>query len=129
MRRCSIPAIFARYPVLASPPTVRPDAATATSPSAASTSRPRRRTASWLRANFTDYEARTAPRRASTRAESYNGVEGLDTEAYVGSWSGQFGSNLLNDLNINYITEDTPREDKGLNLPSFQISRSCSRLT
>lgn len=76
----------------------------------------------WLRANLTDYTGENGTSSASNRAESRNGVEGLDTKAYVGGWSGQFGSNILNDLNVNYINEDTPREDKGLNLPNFQIS-------
>ncbi|HYH45969.1 MAG TPA: TonB-dependent receptor [Thermoanaerobaculia bacterium] len=74
-----------------------------------------------VRANFTDYEGVNGTSNAQGRTESYNGLEGLDTEAYVASWSGQFGSNMLNDLNINYITEDTPREDKGLSLPEIQL--------
>ena len=76
-----------------------------------------------LRANFTDYTGVNGTSNATTRTDSYNGIEGLDTKAYVGSWSGQFGDNILNDLNINYITEDTPREDKGLDLPDFQVAR------
>lgn len=74
-----------------------------------------------VRANFTDYEGVNGTSNAQGRPASYNGLEGLDTEAYVASWSGQFGSNMLNDLNINYITEDTPREDKGLSLPEIQL--------
>jgi len=75
-----------------------------------------------LRGNFTNYEGQNGTSSATTRTESYNGVEGLDTEAWVASYTGQFGTNLLNDLSINYITEDTPREDKGLDLPDFQVS-------
>jgi hypothetical protein len=74
-----------------------------------------------LRANFTDYEGVNGTSSATNRAESRNGIEGLDTKAYVGAWSGQFGPDFLNDLNVNYIEEDTPRLDKGLGLPSFQI--------
>jgi hypothetical protein len=74
-----------------------------------------------LRANVIDYEGVNGTSNRGDRTESFNGVEGLDTKAYVGSWSGQFGSNLLNDLNLNYIDEDTPREDKGLNLPEIQL--------
>lgn len=73
------------------------------------------------RVNLTDYEGVNGTSNAQGRTESYNGLEGLDTEAYVASYSGQFGANLLNDLNLNYITEDTPREDKGLNLPEIQL--------
>ena len=74
------------------------------------------------RANFTDYEGENGTSNAVNRTESYNGLEGLDTEAYVASYTGQFGGNWLNDLNVNYITEDTPREDKGLDLPDFQVT-------
>lgn len=74
-----------------------------------------------VRANFTDYVGENGTSNSTTRTASYNGVEGLDTKAYVASWSGQFGSNLLNDLNINFVTEDTPREDKGLGLPEIQL--------
>jgi len=35
---------------------------------------------------------------------------------------GQFGANVLNDLNINYITEDTPPRGQGLDLPDFQVT-------
>ncbi len=74
-----------------------------------------------VRANFTKYDGVNGTSDSATRTESYNGIEGLDTKGYVASWSGQFGSNLLNDLNINFVTEDTPREDKGLNLPDIQF--------
>lgn len=74
-----------------------------------------------IRGNLTDYEGINGTSNAQGRTESFNGIEGLDTEAYVASWSGQFGSNILNDLNLNYIEEDTPREDKGLGLPEIQL--------
>ena len=74
-----------------------------------------------LRGNFTEYEGINGTSDAQTRTESYNGIEGLSTDSYVGSWTGQFGINLLNDLNLNYITEDTPRQDKGLDLPEIQL--------
>ena len=77
-----------------------------------------------VRANFIDYEGINGTSNAGTRTESYNGVEELDTKAYVGSYSGQFGANLLNDLNINFIDEETPRNDKGLNLPEIQVGGS-----
>lgn len=74
-----------------------------------------------LRGNFTKYEGVNGTSSAQTRTESYNGIEGLDTDAYVSQWSGQFASNLLNDLNINFIEESTPRADKGLGLPEIQL--------
>lgn len=74
-----------------------------------------------IRANLTDYEGVNGTSSSSSRTASYNGIEGLDTKAYVASYSGQFGPNVLNDLNINYIDEDIPRDDKGLNLPEIQL--------
>jgi carboxypeptidase family protein/TonB-dependent receptor-like protein len=74
-----------------------------------------------LRTNVIEYEGLNGTSDSGARTESFNGVEKLDTKAYVGSWSGQFGSNLLNDLNLNKIDEETPREDKGLNLPEIQL--------
>jgi hypothetical protein len=74
-----------------------------------------------VRANLTDYEGVNGTSTGTTRTESYNGIEGLDSKAYVASYSGQFGANFLNDLNINYIDEKTPRADKGLGLPEIQL--------
>jgi outer membrane receptor for ferrienterochelin and colicin len=74
-----------------------------------------------VRGNFTDYEGVNGTSDAQTRTESYNGIEGLSSDSYVGSWSGQFGSSVLNDLNLNYVKEDIPRQDKGLNLPDIQL--------
>jgi outer membrane receptor protein involved in Fe transport len=74
-----------------------------------------------VRANVNDYEGINGTSDSQTRTESYNGLEGLRTYAYVGNYSAQFGPSLLNDLNLNYVKEDTPREDKGLNLPEIQL--------
>jgi hypothetical protein len=74
------------------------------------------------RGNFTDYEGINGTSTAQTRADTFNGIEGLDTQAYVASYSGQFTSSLINDLNLNYIEEDTPRQDKGLDLPEIQVT-------
>ena len=74
-----------------------------------------------VRANVTDYEGINGTSNRQDRTESFNGIEGLDSEAWVGSYSGQWGANLLNDLNLNYIDEKTPREDKGLNFPEIQV--------
>jgi carboxypeptidase family protein/TonB-dependent receptor-like protein len=74
-----------------------------------------------IRSNMNKYEGINGTSDSPSRTASYNGIEGLDTKAYVGSWSGQFGANWLNDLNLNYINEDTPRDDKGLNLTEVQV--------
>ncbi len=74
-----------------------------------------------LRGNFTKYDGDNGTSNSQSRTESYNGIEGLDSKAYVATYTGQFGANLLNDLNINYINEETPRNDKDLNLPEIQV--------
>jgi hypothetical protein len=74
-----------------------------------------------LRVNSVDYEGINGSSNRTDRTSTFNGTEGLDTKAYVGTYTGQFGSNFLNDLNLNYIDEETPREDKGLNLPEIQV--------
>jgi carboxypeptidase family protein/TonB-dependent receptor-like protein len=111
---------FAKYPALASPPAyVQTRDGSVTFGRLDYQVSPSQRL--MVRANLTDYEGINGTSDSASRTESYNGVEGLDSKAYVGSWSGQFGSNWLNDLNLNYINEDTPRDDKGLNLPEIQV--------
>jgi hypothetical protein len=114
------PDIFARYPILASPPQYvqTRDGEVMFGRLDFQANDAHR---FLLRGNFTEYEGINATSDAQTRTESYNGIEGLSTDSYVGSWNGQFGSNLLNDLNLNYIEESTPRQDKGLNLPEIQL--------
>jgi hypothetical protein len=79
-----------------------------------------------LRGNLTEYEGINGTSNSQSRTESLNGVEGLDSKAYVASYSSQWSDSLLNDLNLNFITEDTPREDKGLNLPEIQIANQAT---
>lgn len=117
------PAVFAQWPVLSSPPEyVQTQDGSVAFGRLDFQMNPSHRF--MLRANVIDYEGINGTSSAATRTESYNGIEGLDTKAYVGSYSGQFGANVLNDLNINYINEDTPRDDKGLNLPEIQVGGS-----
>ncbi len=114
------PAIFAKYPVLASPSeyvqTRDGNVAFGRLDYQANDSN-----RFMVRGNFTDYEGINGTSDQQTRTESYNGIEGLNSDSYVGSWSGQFGASILNDLNLNYVKEDTPRQDKGLNLPEIQL--------
>jgi outer membrane receptor protein involved in Fe transport len=114
------PDIFARYPDLASPDTYNQ-----TQDGWVAFGRLDLQMGSahrfMVRGNVIDYEGINGTSDSQTRTESYNGLEGLRTYAYVGNYSAQFGPSLLNDLNLNYIKEDTPREDKGLNLPEFQL--------
>jgi Carboxypeptidase regulatory-like domain/TonB dependent receptor len=120
----NLPAdVFARYPVLASPPQyVQTQDGSVAFGRLDFQATPSQRF--MLRTNVIDYEGINGTSNSSSRTASFNGVEGLDTKAYVGSWSGQFGSNFLNDLNLNFIDEETPREDKGLNLPEIQVGGS-----
>ncbi len=114
------PDIFARYPELASP-----DTYVQTQDGWVAFGRLDFQAGSshrfMARANVIDYEGINGTSNSQSRTESYNGIEGLKTYAYVGSYSGQFTPSLLNDLNLNYIKEDTPREDKDLNLPEIQL--------
>ncbi len=120
------PDIFARYPILSSP-----DEYVQTRDGNVLFGRLDYQASSahrfMVRGNFTEYEGINGTSDSQTRTESYNGIEGLDTDSYVGSWSGQFGANVLNDLNLNYIEENTPRLDKGLNLPEIQITGTAFR--
>jgi hypothetical protein len=72
------------------------------------------------RANRVEYDGINGTSNAQTRTDSYNGIEGMSTWAAVGQWTGQFSASALNDLSINYVDEDTPREDKGRNLTEVQ---------
>jgi outer membrane receptor for ferrienterochelin and colicin len=114
------PDIFARYPELASP-----DTYVQTQDGWVAFGRLDFQAGSahrfMVRGNVNDYEGINGTSDAQTRTESYNGIEGLRTYAYVGNYSAQFMPSLLNDLNLNYVKEDTPREDKGLNLPEIQL--------
>ncbi len=115
-----LPAFFTTYPALSSPPQyVQTQDGSVLFGRLDYQMNPAHRF--MLRVNKNDYEGINGTSNSQSRTASYNGIEGLDTKAYVGSWSGQFGANWLNDLNANYIDEETPREDKGLNLPEIQI--------
>jgi outer membrane receptor protein involved in Fe transport len=117
------PDIFARYPELASPDTYNQTqdgwvAFGRLDFQAGSAHR------FMVRANVIDYEGINGTSDSQSRTESVNGLEGMRTYAYVGNYSAQFTPGLLNDLNLNYVKEDTPREDKGLNLPAIFLGSS-----
>jgi outer membrane receptor protein involved in Fe transport len=79
------------------------------------------------RANVIDYEGLNGTSSSQNNAESNNGIEGMRTYAYVGNYSAQFTPGLLNDLNLNYVEEDTPRQDKGLGFPEIQLASNGAR--
>jgi hypothetical protein len=115
-----LPAFFTTYPALASPPdyvqTQNGSVAFARLDYQANDQH-----RFLVRGNFTKYDGDNGTSNSQSRTASYNGVEGLDAKTYVGSWTGQFSANFLNDLNLNYVKEVTPRADKGLNLPEIQV--------
>lgn len=79
------------------------------------------------RANYADYDGVNGTSDSSTRTESFNGLEAMFSRSYVGNYSAVFGENLINDLNVQYLTEDTPRADKSLGLPEIQITSGSLR--
>ncbi|MEO6324704.1 MAG: TonB-dependent receptor [Thermoanaerobaculia bacterium] len=74
-----------------------------------------------IRGNFNHYEGVNATNTGATHASGYNGLEGNDTATYVASWSGMFSSSFLNDMNLQYSKDDTPREDLAPTLPEVQV--------
>ncbi len=115
------PAVFAKYPALASPPQYvqtqdgyvgfgRLDYQINDSQRVLG------------RVNVASYTGDNGTSNAQNRTASLNGVEGMKAWTYVGSYSGQFGASVLNDLNVTYVKEDTPRADKGLNLPEIDVN-------
>ncbi|HZF13418.1 MAG TPA: TonB-dependent receptor [Thermoanaerobaculia bacterium] len=114
------PAVFTKYPALSSPPSYGQ-----TRDGDVKFGRldfqitPSQRILA--RVNEAKYNGVNGTSNAQTRTASYNGVEGMDSKSYIGSYSGQFGANILNDLNLNNTKEDTPRADKGLGLPEIQV--------
>jgi Carboxypeptidase regulatory-like domain/TonB dependent receptor/TonB-dependent Receptor Plug Domain len=114
------PAVFTKYPALASP-----NSFTQTRDGNVSFGRldyqandANRIT---VRGNIAKYTGENGTSSSASQTASHNGLEGMTAKTWVGQYSGQFGANFLNDLNLNYVKEDTPREDKGLNLPEIQI--------
>lgn len=79
------------------------------------------------RANYSDYNGDNGTSGSPTRTDSYNGLEQVFTRSYVASYSGIFADNLINDLNAQYVIEDTPRGDKGLSLPEVQLTSPSAR--
>jgi len=120
------PAIFAKYPALASPNsyTQTQDGYVGFGRLDYQANEAHRFLA---RVNLGDYTGVNGTSSSPSRTESYNGIEGLTAKTYVTSWSGQFGANLLNDLNLTYVNEDIPRADKGLNLPEIQVTATGGR--
>lgn len=74
------------------------------------------------RVNHNAYEGLNGTNANPTFAESYNGIENLETTSVVAQWNGMLTPNLINDLNAQYVKESIPRDDKGLGVPDIQIA-------
>ena len=113
-------AIFDRYPVLASP-----DNYVQTRNGWVVFGRMDFQAASahrlMARVNYAKYNGDNGTNSSPNDTVPHNGVEGMKSLQFVGNYSAQFSSSILNDVNVNYNKEDTPRADKGLNLPEIQV--------
>ena len=72
------------------------------------------------RVNYTQYEGSHGTSSSQSQTSNHNGLEGMQSHAYVGSWSSQWGASLLNDLNGQYIVEQIPRSEVGLSQPEIR---------
>ncbi|MEO8430706.1 MAG: TonB-dependent receptor [Acidobacteriota bacterium] len=72
------------------------------------------------RLNYAQYEGDHGTSSSQSQTSGHNGIEGLQSHAYVGSWNSQWGSALLNDLNGQYVVEQTPRAPVGTDFPEIR---------
>ena len=115
--------IFARYPVLASAPEyVQTQDGNVIFGRLDFQATPQHRF--MLRGNRSDYEGINGTSASTQRADSFNGLEKNTTESIVASWSGQFGSNILNDLTVTNVEDDSPRRGKGTTLPEIRLGNA-----
>ena len=79
------------------------------------------------RMNYADYLGNNGSYDTGARAESHNGIEHMWSRTYAANWSSVWGDNLINDLNMQYTPEATPRDDKGLGFPEIQVQSPSAR--
>lgn len=72
------------------------------------------------RLNYGQYEGDHGTSASQNQSSGHNGIEGLQSHAYVATWTGQFGASLLNDLNGQYVIEQTPRAQILPDLPEIR---------
>jgi len=72
------------------------------------------------RVNYGQYEGDHGTSSSQSQASGHNGIEGLQSHAYVAAWNSQWGSSLLNDFNGQYILEQTPRAQILPDLPEIR---------
>jgi hypothetical protein len=72
------------------------------------------------RVNYGQYEGDHGTSSSQSQTSGHNGIEGLQSHAYVAAWNSQWGSSLLNDFNGQYILEQTPRAQIPPDLPEIR---------
>jgi hypothetical protein len=73
------------------------------------------------RTNYADYTGDNGTSTASYNATGHNGIERMLLRSTVVSYSGMFGNNWLNDANLQWAIEDTPRLCKNCQYPEIQV--------
>ena len=73
------------------------------------------------RTNYADYTGDNGTSAASYNATGHNGIERMLLRSTVASYSGTFGNNWLNDTNLQWAIEDTPRLAKNNQYPEIQV--------
>src|SRR5262249_29762153 len=72
------------------------------------------------RVNYAQYEGDHGTSSSQSQSRGHNGLEGLQSHAYIGAWNSQYGPSFLNDLNAQYVVEQTPRVEIGSVLPEIR---------
>ncbi len=72
------------------------------------------------RINYGQYDGDHGTSSSQNQSSGHNGIEGLQSHAYVGAWNSQYGASLLNDFNGQYVLEQTPRAAIPPDLPEIR---------
>ncbi len=73
------------------------------------------------RTNYADYTGDNGTSSASYNTTGHNGIERMLLRSTVASYSGAFGNNWLEDANVQWAIEDTPRLAKNNQYPEIQV--------
>lgn len=75
------------------------------------------------RVNYAEYNGENGTSSSQYWQTGHNGLENMFSRSYVGAWSGTFGNDWLNDLNLQWVIEDTPRQNMpgGAAYPEVQV--------
>jgi hypothetical protein len=73
------------------------------------------------RVNYGDYTGLNGTSNASYNATGHNGIEHMYARTYVVNYAGVFGANWINDANVQYVDEDTPRLCMDCQYPEIQV--------